>query len=93
MVKGTILQNILYNNILHLTIKISIIIIVRLIFQFQQEEYMVLYHSITVLLSHSIITPPLPPRNLCNLVKLADQQLAEHKYHYLLLHVIAIEDN
>lgn len=90
MVKGTILQNILYNNILHLTIKISIII-VRLIFQFQQEEYMVLYHSITVLLSHSIITPPLPPRNLCNLVKLADQQLAEHKYHYLLL--IAIEDN
>lgn len=90
MVKGTILQNILYNNILHLTIKISIII-VRLIFQFQQEEYMVLYHSITVLLSHSIITPPLPSRNLCNLVKLADQQLAEHKYHYLLL--IAIEDN
>lgn len=52
---------------------------------------MVLYRSITVLLSHSIITPPLPPRNLCNLVKLADQQLAEHKYHYLLL--IAIEDN
>lgn len=61
MVKGTILQNILYNNILHLTIKISIIIIVRLIFQFQQEEYMVLYHSITVLLSHSIITPPPSP--------------------------------
>lgn len=89
MVKGTILQNILYNNILHLTIKISIIIIVRLIFQFQQEEYMVLYHSLIIPLNYN--TPPLPPRNLCNLVKLADQQLAEHKYHYLLL--IAIEDN
>lgn len=61
----------------------------RLIFPLQREEYMVLYHSLIIPLNYNTPSPPL--RNLFNLVKLTDQQLAEHKHHYMLL--IALEDN
>lgn len=65
----------------------------RLIFQCRQQNTR---FYITVLVSHSnITTPPPPPArnlwNLCNLVKLTDQQLAEHRHHYMLL--ITLEDN
>lgn len=63
----------------------------RLIFQCRQQNTR---FYITVLVSHSNITTPPPARNLwnlCNLVKLTDQQLAEHRHHYMLL--ITLEDN
>lgn len=63
----------------------------RLIFQCRQQNTR---FYITVLVSHSNITNPPPARNLwnlCNLVKLTDQQLAEHRHHYMLL--ITLEDN
>lgn len=64
----------------------------RLIFQCRQQNTR---FYITVLVSHSNITPPPSPArnlwNLCNLVKLTDQQLAEHRHHYMLL--ITLEDN
>lgn len=63
----------------------------RLIFQCRQQNTR---FYITVLVSHSNITTPPPARNLwnlCNLVKLTDQQLAEHRHHYMLLNTL--EDN
>lgn len=56
-------------------------------------KYTVLYHSLGIPLKYN--KPPPPPArnlwNLCNLVKLTDQQLAEHRHHYMLL--ITLEDN